>query len=256
MNKWPVVGWTHPRGTTDNRERYMESWLLVILRFCGGFFWLWCMAFGILVPQSGIDSSPWVESAVLTTLKVPMLCLDCWLEGLLLHCRHSHPCIVQGSAVHFSLVTAKLIDAVTPEADLQPHNLLTKHPWVSEKIQNPGLVNCGLPHRAVLTMFSLHILFFFSSYALHFCFDCYFQKPSVYLTYSMTKKTVIDYNRLAEVANRLFSLPPAFLPRLFLPPCLRLCRVRFWIDSAACQNCVWQKNIQTKHPVHFIYFLH
>ena len=45
----------------------------------------------------------------------------------------------------------------------------------------------------------------------------------------MTKRTVIDYNRLAEVANRLFSLPPAFLPRLFLPPCLRLCRVRFWL---------------------------
>ena len=87
----------------------------------------------------------------------------------------------------------------------------------------------GLPHRAVLIMFSLHTLFFFSSYALCFCFDCYFQKPSVHLTYSMTNKTVIDYNRLAEVVNRLLSLPPAFLFHLFLPPCLHLCRVRFWL---------------------------
>ena len=74
----------------------------------------------------------------------------------------------------------------------------------------------------------MHSLFFFSSCALRFCFDCYFQKPSVHLTYSMTKKTVIDYNGLAEVVNRLLSLPPAFLPHLFLPPCLHLCRVRFW----------------------------
>ena len=71
--------------------------------------------------------------------------------------------------------------------------------------------------------------FFFLFICYLFLFDCYFQKPSVHFTYSMTKKTVIDYNRLAEVVNRLLSLPPAFLSHLFLPPCLHLCRVRFWL---------------------------
>ena len=141
----------------------MESWLSVILRFCGGFL---AVMHGIWDLSSPIRDWPsplsWECSLNHSEKSLCYAWIVDWRGLLLLIATIPTPCIVQGSAVHFSLVTAKLIDAVTPEADLQPHNLLTKHPWVSKKIQNPGLGELwGCLTGQFLQCF-LFIYFFFS----------------------------------------------------------------------------------------------